>query len=138
MHPLRRGLAQRLIVLLLAAAMPLCCCLVKGVTTVSDDGVPIAAVATCCCDNAQDCGEEQTSGQDGCGACCCAKAPATLDDWTPPIDDIGTLLPLTVIQWTIDRQCEHRLAAALPTGKAPPGPWSISAPPLRHATILQV
>ncbi|MDP6479131.1 MAG: hypothetical protein QGI75_03735 [Phycisphaerales bacterium] len=138
MHPLRRGLAHRLIVLLLAAVMPLCCCLVKGVAAVPSGEAPV--VATCCCDSSSTCdGEDQSSGQEPCGSCCCVKAPATAENWTPPSDEIGVTLPPIAIEMSLT--CD--LAARAPvvstaTDAQSCGPWGVSAPPLRHATILQV
>jgi hypothetical protein len=141
MHSPRRGLARRLIVLLLAAAMPLCCCVVKGVAAVRPGDAPASVVATCCCDSARSCeGQQQSSESDSCGACCCIKAPATVDDWTPPSDDIGLALPPVAVPGTLaSLHADHVLIAATDaTTASPPGPWGVSAPPLRHATILQV
>jgi len=141
MHSLRRGLAQRLIVLLLAVAMPLCCCVVKGVAAVPSSDSPASVVATCCCDTARSCEEPQQSSEpDSCRACCCVKAPATIDDWTPPSDVIGQALPpVAEHEAMASGHVDHVLIGGTnATAASPPGPWGVSAPPLRHATILQV
>ncbi len=141
MHSLRRSLPHRLIVLLLAAAMPLCCCFVKSIAAVPEGGAPATVVAACCYDSSNSCDdEEQSSESDSCGACCCVKAMNAIDDWTPPSDEIGLPLPLIAMASTLISGGHDSISITGQdiTGHPPPGPWGLSAPALRHATILQV
>jgi hypothetical protein len=117
----------------------LCCCVTKSMAT-AQAGPENAVTISCCCDAAAcdaDGAPAQEGNPEGCGDACCIKAPPSVDSWTPPVDDIGvsadwpvvaTATPAAVTESQIRRR----------TKAPPPGPWGASAPPLRHATILQV
>ncbi len=127
--------------LLLAAAMPLCCCVMSRMAaTPVTDGTPTAM--SCCGASASCKSGEQSPAQDeppGCNGCRCIKAAGTIDDWSPPADLIGTPIDVTdcVLTCIAATETPTRPFVGGPlTG--PPGPWSASGPPLRHATILQV
>lgn len=76
------------------------------------------------------------SESDGCGSCCCVKALATIDHWSPPTDDIG--MPLPLIERCVECEPLTSTVQLVQTNVPPPGPWSASAPALRHACILQI
>lgn len=140
MHLFKQGLAQRLIVLLLAAVMPLCCCLVKSVAAPPDSST--SAVVSCCCDTSRACETDQQSPeQDGCGSCCCVKASSHGNTWTPPTDEIGLELPPLSTTLALRSEEVSRglvIQMHMLTQSSPPSPWGSAAPPLRHATVLQV
>ncbi|MCH2140609.1 MAG: hypothetical protein MK100_06190 [Phycisphaerales bacterium] len=139
MRSSRHGVVQRCILLLLAAAMPLCCCVMRSMATVSThDAAPVAM--SCCSQAAAPCDSDDSSPLPdepiGCGGSCCIKAPISVNDWTPPVDAIGTPLILVAVQ--PDTAFTQTISIRQFPHGPPPGPWGQSAPPLRHATILQI
>ncbi|MDP7030495.1 MAG: hypothetical protein QF733_09775 [Phycisphaerales bacterium] len=138
MRQIRHDFATRCILLLLAAAMPLCCCVVRNMGAALQPGE--STITLSCCATQQSCDRgTQSEPQDQsseCDECRCIKAPATAANWAPPVDVIGEAAFECAVVLRSDADAE----AAIGThpDRPPPGPWSCSAPPLRHATILQV
>ncbi|MDG1838697.1 MAG: hypothetical protein P8I91_07845 [Phycisphaerales bacterium] len=129
-------MAHQCILLLLAVAMPMCCCVMNGFAVAGGDS---DATITCCC-SADACETDARSTlpaeSSGCNTCSCVKTPATFDNWTPPSDDIGIALPDSAyfaVADAITCQVQMNLIDAVPPGHA-----NTSAPPLRHACILQI
>ncbi|MCP4759832.1 MAG: hypothetical protein GY876_10305 [Planctomycetes bacterium] len=139
MSSIPTDLGRRCIVLLLAATMPLCCCIVKSMAASPAD--PNAtAIVSCCCDSSKCDSDKQStpsSEPDGCANACCFKAPPSIDQWMPPVDAIGAAIDWPVIIATPSVVAAEKVVRRQAKGP-PPGPWGASAPPLRHATILQV
>ncbi len=136
MRSRRHGVAHQCILLLLAVAMPMCCCVMNGLAVAGGDS---DTAITCCC-SADACETDTRSTlpaeSSGCKTCSCVKAPATFDDWTPPSDDIGTALPDSEYFAVVDAiTCQVQLYLS---DAVPPGYANTSAPPLRHACILQI
>lgn len=134
----QHSLISRGILLLLAAAMPLCCCVMPAVASSSSTpDAPI--VASSCCSGPASCEQDESSSTPGCpSGCgtCCLKAPISPDHWTPPVDVIGAPILITTA-WT-ETETMRSLVISGHLDRPPPDPWGDSAPPLRHATILQV
>ncbi len=137
MNRTRHGVVTRAILLLLAAAMPLCCCVVRSVAVPTTDDAP--RIVSCCAGAV--CGEQSDTESvpeesKSCASGCCIKAPATVDDWTPPCDDFG--MPMDLVSWPTSLIAPLTASPITRLHHPPPGPWSVSAPSLRRAIMLQV
>lgn len=140
MRQLRHAHIHRCIVLLLAAAMPLCCCTLRGFA--ADAGESSQTMSCCvpqsCCASSDTTGEPSPEPCDACGSSCCIKVIGTLLDWTPPVDEIGTVgvdaCADSVHACTTDHVITHTVH---PPGD-PPGPLSDSAAVLRRTSHIQV
>ena len=136
----RRGLMHRFTAIILVVAMPLCCCVLNVAAGVSCcDPAPQVEVISCCSGPA--CDSESTepvhdelpcTGED---CQCCLKAPISIQNWTPPVDTIGTIL--MTAEMTPDGSLpSFKLTATLHGHHPPPQPEDSG--PVRGPTIIQV
>ena len=135
----RRGLMHRFTALILVVAMPLCCCVLNVAAGVSCcDPAPQIEVVSCCSSQAcesqspEPVHEELPCTGEDCQ--CCLKAPTSTQNWTPPVDTIGTLL--MTAEMILDDSPSFKRTAALHGHHPPPQPEDSG--PVRGQTILQV
>ena len=131
---------QRLTAMILVVAMPLCCCVLNVAAGVSCcDPAPQIEVVSCC--SSQSCESEPAepvheelpcTGED---CQCCLKAPASIQNWTPPVDTIGTYVMTLEIGSDGMLSCCQK-ASALHCHHPPPIPDDSA--PVRGQIILQV
>ena len=131
---------QRLTATILVVAMPLCCCVLNVAAGVSCcEPAPQIEIAGCC--SAQSCESESAeplydelpcTGED---CQCCLKAPTSIQNWTPPVDTIGTIL-MTAEMTSEQMPTSFKWTASLHGHHHPPWPEDSGA--VRGQIILQV
>ena len=131
---------QRLTATILVVAMPLCCCVLNVAAGVSCcDPAPQIEVVSCC--TAQSCESQSAepvheelpcTGED---CQCCLKAPTSIQNWTPPVDTIGTIL--MTAEMTSEEMLPPLKRTAALHGHHPP-PWPEDSGAVRGQIILQV
>ena len=144
----RHGILTNLMATVLVFTMPLCCCIVKTATGASQSccAVELIETSSCCQQKQKTCDMVQTSEQepentpcDGdCG--CTIKGTFFTQQWTPPVDHIGTDTPapffVSIDLIALDQYVANKI-------HGPPKFDSYllgfsSAPPMRGSLILQV
>lgn len=101
----RRGIITNTIALVLAFTLPMCCCALKNLFTSSgsccstslqvlEDAATCETKSSCCSSQSEDSNnkeEDKTPCGDDCGNC--IQDTILTQDWTPPVDTIGSDIP---------------------------------------------
>jgi hypothetical protein len=131
---------QRFTALILALAMPMCCCVLNVAAGVSCcDPLPKIEQISCC--SGTTCQSEPVEVAPHELPCtakdcqCCLKATSIVQDWSPPVDTVGTTL--MELDWTPGLNLLSSCNASTVHCHHPP-PWPEDSGPVRGQTILQV
>ncbi len=150
----RRGIITNTIALVLAFTMPVCCCALKSMLTSGDscctvvsqlvDSDTACETQSSCCNSSSEQSNTNDKDKTPCGDDCanCIQDTILTQDWSPPVDTIGTDIP-EFFQTTI---AIAELLTPTTTSGSIHGPPRFdshllgysSAPAIRGSLILQV
>ena len=151
----RRGIITNTIAMVLAFTMPMCCCALKSMLTTGDSCCTttlqvVVDDASCetqlsCCSSPSEQSNTNDEDKTPCGDDCanCIQDTILSQDWTPPVDTIGTDIP-DYVQSTI--AIADLMTLSTTTSGSIHGPPRFdshllgysSAPAMRGSLILQV
>ena len=101
----RRGIITNTIALVLAFTMPMCCCALKSMLTSGDscctvvsqivDSDTACETQSSCCNSSSEQSNTNDKDKTPCGDDCanCIQDTILSQDWSPPVDTIGTDIP---------------------------------------------
>ena len=144
----RNGLILKTVAIVLACTMPICCCFFNTISGGGSSCCSTEKTASCCpqpsvewLDELLGPIEQEQPIEESCGGTCCVKGFVLTQNWTPPVDFIGSDLPAFLLQ---DAFVDSFLLSTSSISMHPPPLIDINllgysnAAPLRGAVILQV